>query len=167
MIQIAANDWVRGGHVVPVWDMLPLVTREHLTEEEHSHIISKMVSFLTSDGSNSLQTAGNLNIDLSQVAGTIGTRENIIDCLDRNDYNHVTATYFLLAERKLRAQVYSLDVCIYMSAQVYSSDEFVSISFFVLQRHDMARRVNKTQGRTPGSKQEKKAGGIFCNMLVE
>ena len=63
MIQIAANDWVRGGHVVPVWDMLPLVTREHLTEEEHSHIISKMVSVLTFDGSNSPQTAGNLNID--------------------------------------------------------------------------------------------------------
>ena len=38
MIQIAANDWVRGGHVVPVWDMLPLVTREHLTEEEHSDL---------------------------------------------------------------------------------------------------------------------------------
>ena len=79
----------------------------------------------------------------------------------------MTATYFLLAERKLRAQVYSLDVSIYMSAQVYSSDEFVSISFFVFQRHDMARRVNKTQGRTPGSKQEKKAGGIFYNILVE
>ena len=25
-------------------------------------------------------------------------------CLSRNDYNHVTATYFLLAERKLRSQ---------------------------------------------------------------
>jgi len=24
--------------------------------------------------------------------------------LDRNEYNHITATYFLLAERKLRAQ---------------------------------------------------------------
>ena len=54
---------MRGGHVVPVWDMLPLVTREHLTEEEHSHIISKMVSVLTSDGSNLPQTAGNPNID--------------------------------------------------------------------------------------------------------
>ena len=74
-----------------MWDMLPLVTREHLTEEEHTHIITKM------------------------VAGTIDTRENIIECLDRNDYNHVTATYFLLAERKLRAL-----------------------------RHDMAKRVNKT-----------------------
>lgn len=24
--------------------------------------------------------------------------------LDKNEYNHITATYFLLAERKLRAQ---------------------------------------------------------------
>ena len=24
--------------------------------------------------------------------------------MDRNEYNHITATYFLLAERKLRAQ---------------------------------------------------------------
>ena len=90
-MQIASHEWVTGGHVVPMWDMLPLVTREHLTEEEHTHIITKM------------------------VAGTIDTRENIIECLDRNDYNHVTATYFLLAERKLRAL-----------------------------RHDMAKRVNKT-----------------------
>ena len=71
--------------------MLPLVTREHLTEEEHAIIIQKMVS------------------------GSIATRDTIIDCLDRNEYNHVTATYFLLAERKLRAQ-----------------------------RHDMAKKMNKS-----------------------
>ena len=74
--------------------MLPLVTREHLTEEEHALIIQKMVT------------------------GSIASRESIIDCLDRNEYNHVTATYFLLAERKLRAQ-----------------------------RHDMARKVNKTASK--------------------
>ena len=65
---------------MPLWDMLPLVTREHLSEEDHAHIIQKM------------------------VAGSIATRETIIESLDRNEYNHVTATYFLLAERKLRAQ---------------------------------------------------------------
>lgn len=27
----------------------------------------------------------------------------ILRALDRNEYNHITATYFLLAERKLRA----------------------------------------------------------------
>ena len=82
--QIAANEWVTGGHCAPLWDMLPLVTREHLTEEEHAHIINKM------------------------VAGSIAPRETIIEALDRNDYNHVTATYFLLAERKLRAQRHAM-----------------------------------------------------------
>jgi len=78
--QISSNVWLSADPSVPLWDMLPLVTREHLSEEDHAHIIQKM------------------------VAGSIATREHIIDCLDRNDYNHVTATYFLLAERKLRAQ---------------------------------------------------------------
>ena len=84
LLQIAANEWVTGGHCAPLWDMLPLVTREHLTEEEHAHIINKM------------------------VAGSIAPRETIIEALDRNDYNHVTATYFLLAERKLRAQRHAM-----------------------------------------------------------
>ena len=78
--QISGDPWVSSDPSVPLWDMLPLVTREHLSEEDHAHIIQKM------------------------VAGSIATRETIIDCLDRNEYNHVTATYFLLAERKLRAQ---------------------------------------------------------------
>jgi len=78
--QIASNNWLAADHVVPVGDILPLVTREHLSEEDHAHIIQKMVT------------------------GNIASREQIIDCLDRNDYNHVTATYFLLAERKLRVQ---------------------------------------------------------------
>merc|ERR1719481_257593 len=78
--QISNDVWVSSDTYVPMWDMLPLVTREHLSEEDHAHIIQKM------------------------VAGSIASRESIIDCLDRNEYNHVTATYFLLAERKLRAQ---------------------------------------------------------------
>ena len=92
--QIACHEWVRTGSCAPVWDMLPLVTREHLTQEEHLTIIQKMVN------------------------GSIATREAIIDCLDRNEYNHVTATYFLLAERKLRAQ-----------------------------RHDVARKANKAASK--------------------
>ena len=94
IFQIACHEWVRTGSYAPVWDMLPLVTREHLTQEEHLTIIQKMVN------------------------GSIATREAIIDCLDRNEYNHVTATYFLLAERKLRAQ-----------------------------RHDVARKANKAASK--------------------
>merc|ERR1719412_2185934 len=59
---------------------LPLVSREHLLEEEHTNIIQRMVN------------------------GSVGSREDIIEALDCNEYNHITATYFLLAERKLRAK---------------------------------------------------------------
>ena len=38
----------------------------------------------------------------------IGFQEDIIDALDLNEYNHITATYFLLAERRLRAQRHDL-----------------------------------------------------------
>ena len=35
-------------------------------------------------------------------------QEDIIESLDLNEYNHITATYFLLAERRLRAQRHDL-----------------------------------------------------------
>ena len=59
---------------------LPLVSREHLSEEDHALILQKMVN------------------------GNIATKEEIVDALDKDEYNSMTATYFLLAERKLRAQ---------------------------------------------------------------
>ena len=47
-------------------NVLPLVSREHLTEDEHSTIIQRMVN------------------------GSVAEREDIIDALDGNDYNHIT-----------------------------------------------------------------------------
>ena len=47
-------------------DQLPLVSREHLTEEEHATILQRMVN------------------------GQVAEKEDIIDALDRNDYNHIT-----------------------------------------------------------------------------
>jgi hypothetical protein len=61
-------------------EQLPLVAREHLSEEDHVNILKKM------------------------VAGKIAAQEDIIESLDLNEYNHITATYFLLAERRLHAQ---------------------------------------------------------------
>ncbi|CAB4068758.1 SNRK [Lepeophtheirus salmonis] len=77
-------DEVKNVDSVPEWEQLPLVSREHLSEEEHAYIINKMVN------------------------GGVGIKEEIIEALDRDDYNHITATYFLLAERKLRAQRHDL-----------------------------------------------------------
>ncbi|RXG70441.1 SNF-related serine/threonine-protein kinase, partial [Armadillidium vulgare] len=76
---IANDEWLMSeSPEMNIADMLPLVSRQHLTEEDHAHIIHKM------------------------VAGAIASMEEILDALDKNEYNHITATYFLLAERKLR-----------------------------------------------------------------
>ena len=48
---------------------LPLVSREHLLEEEHSNIIQRMVN------------------------GNVAKKEDIIDALDCNEYNHITGSY--------------------------------------------------------------------------
>ncbi|XP_063592886.1 SNF-related serine/threonine-protein kinase-like isoform X3 [Penaeus indicus] len=76
---IAHDPWLQEGSNVDMAELMPLVSRQHLTEEDHAHIIHKMVS------------------------GNIASMEEILDALDKNEYNHITATYFLLAERKLRA----------------------------------------------------------------
>lgn len=58
---------------------LPLISRHHLSDEDHALIVQKMVN------------------------GKIATKEEVLEALDKNEYNHITATYFLLAERKLRS----------------------------------------------------------------
>lgn len=78
--KIANDSWLNGGDAIQPADHLPLISREHLSDEDHTHIVQKMVN------------------------GNIASKEEIIEALDKNEYNHITATYFLLAERKLRAQ---------------------------------------------------------------
>ena len=51
---------------------LPLVSREHLSEEEHSNIIQRMVN------------------------GSVATKDDIIEALDCNEYNHITGNGFRL-----------------------------------------------------------------------
>ncbi|CAD7087920.1 unnamed protein product [Hermetia illucens] len=77
---IAQNSWLTQGAQDTVPEYLPLVSRQQVSDEDHTLIIQKMVN------------------------GNIATKEEILDALDRNEYNHITATYFLLAERKLRQQ---------------------------------------------------------------
>eukprot|EP00093_Oithona_nana_P012127 12127.XXX_335556_330278_1 [CDS] Oithona nana genome sequencing. len=77
---IVSDSWLTEEDDIPEEEMFPLVSREHLTEEEHSSVLQRMVN------------------------GAIAHRDDIIAALDRNEYNHITATYFLLAERKLRMQ---------------------------------------------------------------
>ncbi|XP_058057128.1 serine-rich adhesin for platelets [Anopheles bellator] len=77
--QIAQDEWLMEGSCGETTENLPLVSREQVSEEDHSLIIQKMIN------------------------GKIATKEEILEALDRNEYNHITATYFLLAERKLRS----------------------------------------------------------------
>ncbi len=78
LTDIVNDPWV--GNAVSEDELLPLVSRQHLTEAEHENILKKM------------------------AAGKIADVDEIVSALDLNEYNHITATYFLLAERKLRVQ---------------------------------------------------------------
>lgn len=79
--QIAADPWVTAGQGMAAADFdTPLVAKEELSEEDRTMIIQKMVN------------------------GQIASKEEIADALEKNEYNHITATYFLLAERKLRSK---------------------------------------------------------------
>ncbi|XP_059468439.1 SNF-related serine/threonine-protein kinase [Neocloeon triangulifer] len=78
--ELAKDPWLQEGSGVQPSEYLPLISREHVSEEDHNLIIQKMVS------------------------GKIAAKEEILEALDKNEYNHITATYFLLAERKLRSQ---------------------------------------------------------------
>ncbi|XP_034942037.1 SNF-related serine/threonine-protein kinase [Chelonus insularis] len=77
--EIANDPWLGIETDDPV-ETLPLVSREQVSDDHHNLIITKMVN------------------------GNIATKEEIQEALEKNEYNHITATYFLLAERKLRAQ---------------------------------------------------------------
>lgn len=77
--QIEGHEWLQGVDPSPATKLsTPLVSHRSLSEDEHSSIIQRM------------------------VLGAIADRDTITEALESNQYNHITATYFLLAERMLR-----------------------------------------------------------------
>ncbi|XP_030267683.1 SNF-related serine/threonine-protein kinase-like [Sparus aurata] len=77
--EIEAHEWLQGVDPSPATKLsTPLVSHRSLSEEEHGSIIQRM------------------------VLGGIADRDTITEALESNQYNHITATYFLLAERMLR-----------------------------------------------------------------
>ncbi|XP_010745191.2 SNF-related serine/threonine-protein kinase [Larimichthys crocea] len=77
--EIQAHQWLQGVDPSPATKLsTPLVSHRSLSEEEHGSIIQRM------------------------VLGGIADRDTITEALESNQYNHITATYFLLAERMLR-----------------------------------------------------------------
>lgn len=81
LAEIASDPWVTGGDKVTIEDFdTPLVAREQLSEEDRASIVQKMVN------------------------GAIASKEEILEALEKNEYNHLTATYYLLAERNLKCK---------------------------------------------------------------
>ncbi|XP_034553246.1 SNF-related serine/threonine-protein kinase [Notolabrus celidotus] len=77
--EIETHAWLQGVDPSPATKYnTPLVSHKNLSEEEHNSIIQRM------------------------VLGDIADRETIVEALETNKYNHITATYYLLAERILR-----------------------------------------------------------------
>ncbi|KAK5600640.1 hypothetical protein CRENBAI_001370 [Crenichthys baileyi] len=77
--EIESHTWLQGVDPSPATKYsTPLVSHKNLSEEEHNSIIQRM------------------------VLGDIADRETIVEALETNKYNHISATYYLLAERILR-----------------------------------------------------------------
>uniref|UniRef100_A0A3Q4GFK2 SNF-related serine/threonine-protein kinase n=1 Tax=Neolamprologus brichardi TaxID=32507 RepID=A0A3Q4GFK2_NEOBR len=77
--EIESHAWLQGVDPSPATKYsTPLISHKNLSEEEHNSIIQRM------------------------VLGDIADRETIVEALETNKYNHITATYYLLAERILR-----------------------------------------------------------------
>ncbi|CAG7729593.1 unnamed protein product [Allacma fusca] len=78
LAEIEKDPWIiQGGHL-PSQVQNPLISAHRLTPEERNSIVQQM------------------------VVGEITTREQILEALQRNAYNHVTSTFYLLAEKLLR-----------------------------------------------------------------
>ncbi|VVC36337.1 Hypothetical protein CINCED_3A017004 [Cinara cedri] len=78
--EIAADVWLKNVDVINN-DESPLVSKQLINEDDHALIVQKMIT------------------------GKIATKEQIMEALDKNEYNHMTATYYLLAERKLNSAI--------------------------------------------------------------
>lgn len=77
--QIEGHAWLQGVDPSPASRcLLPLTSHKRVSQEEHEIIIQAM------------------------TCGHIADRDTIQEALEADRYNHITATYFLLAERMLR-----------------------------------------------------------------
>ncbi|KAK9502311.1 hypothetical protein O3M35_011108 [Rhynocoris fuscipes] len=76
--EIASDPWLHQESNLISSD-LPLVSYKTLSETDHALIVHKMVQ------------------------GNICTKEDLLESLEKNEYNYITATYYLLAERKLKS----------------------------------------------------------------
>ncbi|XP_066467134.1 SNF-related serine/threonine-protein kinase-like [Tiliqua scincoides] len=107
--QIESHPWLQGVDPSPASRcLLPLTSHKRVSEEEHDIIIQAM------------------------MCGNIADRETIQEALEADRYNHVTATYFLLAERILREkqekQSHSPSLVYNLAQHVQSRSTFSTVS---------------------------------------
>ncbi|XP_055955475.1 SNF-related serine/threonine-protein kinase-like isoform X4 [Patella vulgata] len=79
--EILNNPWLAYGLEYGVDYMpsnVPLISREHISDEDHDYVIQKMVE------------------------GKIGSKDEILESLEKDGYDHIAATYYLLVERRLK-----------------------------------------------------------------
>ncbi|XP_057269864.1 SNF-related serine/threonine-protein kinase-like isoform X3 [Pezoporus wallicus] len=96
--QIEGHAWLQGVDPSPASRcLLPLTSHKRVSQEEHEIILRAM------------------------MCGNIADRDAIQEALEANRYNHITATYFLLAERILREkQSRSLSLVYNLAREVQS-----------------------------------------------
>ncbi|XP_025936743.1 SNF-related serine/threonine-protein kinase-like [Apteryx rowi] len=96
--QIESHAWLQGVDPSPAsHSLLPLTSHKRVSKEEHDIIIQAM------------------------TCGNIADRDTIQEALEADRYNHITATYFLLAERMLREkQGHRLSLVYNLAKQVQS-----------------------------------------------
>uniref|UniRef100_A0A8C8S439 non-specific serine/threonine protein kinase n=1 Tax=Pelusios castaneus TaxID=367368 RepID=A0A8C8S439_9SAUR len=97
--QIEMHPWLQGVDPSPASrSLLPLTSHRRVSEEEHNMIMQAM------------------------TCGNIADRDAIQEALEADRYNHITATYFLLAERILREkQSHKLSLVYNLAQQVQNS----------------------------------------------
>ncbi|KAL8590516.1 hypothetical protein ACOMHN_010952 [Nucella lapillus] len=79
LAHIMRHPWLNDGERTSVSSpLLPLITKEMISEADHNYVVQKMVE------------------------GNIASREEILSSIEKNLYDHITATYYLLIERRLR-----------------------------------------------------------------
>ncbi|KAM8985560.1 uncharacterized protein PRD47_000828 isoform 3-T4 [Ara ararauna] len=96
--QIEGHAWLQGVDPSPASRcLLPLTSHKRVSQEEHEIILRAM------------------------MCGNIADRDTIQEALEADRYNHITATYFLLAERMLREkQSRSLSLVYNLAKEVQS-----------------------------------------------
>lgn len=102
--EVLQDEWLQiSGDELPIGLFsVPLISQEHLQFEDHMEILNKMAT------------------------GGLATVDEIQQALDRNEYSHISATYFLLAERKLKRNY--IEEYKILSAQAKALEQTLNLS---------------------------------------